>query len=158
MWSRAVRSRWVLASVALTLLFVPFARAEKSNDVQTVSKFRVPSYDEQGELTSQMFGDYATIMPDGYVEVTQLRMEFYKGSESNRVTDMQVTAPRCLYHRERGAAVSDSDVRISRENMVVTGTGFVFHNGSQSLKILKNAKVVIRNADRSMEKDGVKVP
>lgn len=143
---------WVIL-LALGVAAVHEVHAQGTN-VQTVSGFRVPSYDEDGNMTSQMFGDYARILPDGYVEISQLRMEFYKGDGTNRTTDMNVSSPRCLYHRVRGAAVSDQAVRIARTNMVVTGVGFLYLEKAQSLQIMTNAKVVLRNFSKDVYAGG----
>ncbi|MFH0908082.1 MAG: hypothetical protein V1929_04910 [bacterium] len=138
----------VLALVAASTLF-----AAGTNDEMTIKGFRVPEYDAEGNMTTQIFGDFAKGMPDGFIEVQGLTMEFYKGSQSNRTTDMRVTAPRCLLHRGKKAAVSDSDVRIVRgETMVVTGTGFMWNNNEQLLMIMSNSKVVLRNVRVSMDK------
>ena len=132
------------------------APAAGTNDELQIKGFRVPEYDDEGNMTSQIFGDFAKGLPDGFIQVEGLTMEFYKGSLSNRVTDMRVTAPRCLLHRGKKAAVSDSDVRIVRgEAMVVTGTGFMWNNNEQLLMIMSNSKVVLRNV--SMDK-GVATP
>lgn len=122
---------------------------------QQVTGFRVPSYDAQNNLTSQMFGDAATILTDGRVDITELRMEFYSGAASNRQTEMRVTSPRCVYNRNSGSATSDAPVRIARDNMVVTGIGFEWNNKDQRLVILRDAKVVLKEAQRSIE-EGVK--
>ena len=142
--------KWFLSIFAASLL-ASHVHAQNTGDVQTVSGFRVPSYDQNGEMTSQMFGDYAKILPDGYVEIAQLKMEFYSNEGTNRITNMRVTSPRCIYNRTRGTAVSDSDVRIARDDMVVTGTGFLWNNEDQFLKITQNAKVVLKNAHTNIQ-------
>jgi hypothetical protein len=81
-------------------------------------------------------------------------MEFYSGSETNRKVSMEVSSPHCLYHRERGAAASEKDVRIVNDNMVVTGTGFVWENTAQILKIARNAKVVLKNSREHLDEGG----
>ena len=129
------------------------SHAAGTNDEMQIKGFRVPEFDDEGNMTSQIFGDFAKGMPDGFIEVQGLTMEFYRGSQSNRVTDMRVTAPRCLLHRGKKAAVSDSDVRIVRgDTMVVTGTGFMWDNNDQMLKIMSHSKVVLRNASAGMDK------
>jgi lipopolysaccharide export system protein LptC len=110
--------------------------------------FRVPNFDEQGVMTSQMFGEFARVLPDGNVEITQLRMEFYSYNGEERITDMTVTAPQCYFNRNNGVAISDSDVRISRNEFVVTGRGFVFDNENQQLRILNDSKVVVHGASK----------
>ena len=118
---------------------------------QQVTGFRVPSYDAKNNLTSQMFGDAATILADGRVDITELRMEFYSGTASNRQTEMRVTSPRCVYDRNSGSATSDAPVRIARDNMVVTGMGFQWNNKDQRLVILRDSKVVLQEVQRSMK-------
>lgn len=118
---------------------------------QQVTGFRVPSYDAKNNLTSQMFGDAATILADGRVDITELRMEFYSGTASNRQTEMRVTSPRCVYNRNTGSATSDAPVRIARDNMVVTGNGFQWNNKDQRLVILRDSKVVLKEVQRSIE-------
>jgi hypothetical protein len=46
-------------------------------------------------------------------------------------------------------------VRIARDNMVVTGQGFEWNNKDQRLVILGDAKVVLKEAQRSIE-EGIK--
>ena len=120
-----------------------------------ITGFRVPSYDDKNNLTSQMFGDAAVILPDGRVDITELRMEFYSGTTSNRQTEMRVNSPRCVYNRNSGSATSDAPVRLARDNMVVTGTGFEWNNRKQRLVIFQDAKVVLKEAGKNLE-EGIK--
>jgi hypothetical protein len=147
-----------ISGVIFVLVFVAtLARAASTNDEMTIQGFRVPEYDDQGNMTSQIFGDFAKGMPDGFIEVQGLTMEFYKGNASNRVVDMRVTSPRCLLNREKKGAVSDSDVRIVRgDAMVVTGRGFLWNNNDQLLMIMTNSKVVLKSVQKSMDRGAVK--
>ena len=122
---------------------------------QQITGFRVPSYDDKNNMTSQMFGDAAVILPDGRVNITELRMEFYSGTASNRQTEMRVNSPRCVYNRNSGSATSDAPVRLARDNMVVTGTGFEWNNRRQRLVIFQDAKVVLKEAGKNLE-EGIK--
>lgn len=122
---------------------------------QQVTGFRVPSYDDQNNLTSTMFGESAMIMPDGKVDITDLRLEFYSGVATNRQIEMRVTSPRCMYDRNTGSATSDAPVRLARDNMVVTGVGFQWSSREEKLFIEKDAKVVFNDIKRSMREQGV---
>ena len=124
---------------------------------QDIGGFRSPTYGKDGVMTSQIFGDFAHVMPNGYVDITGLRVEFYKtdAATSNRLVNMTVTAPKCVYHRERKTAASKEDVRIMRDDMVITGTGFIWENEQEVMQILHNSKVVLKNARRDM-KEGIK--
>ncbi len=116
---------------------------------------RFPSFNEKGQMTSVILGDTARVMPNGYVEITNLRMDFLDPNSSEAKVQMHVESPHCLYHRERGAAASDKDVRITSDRMTVTGTGFVWENQSQVLKILSNSKVVLRGGKEQLS-EGIK--
>ena len=109
---------------------------------------RVPEYDEQGRLKSQMFGELAKSLPDGNVEITGLKIEFYEGTQVN----VRVTAPLCVFDRVRNVAQSDGPVRIARDNMVITGTGFQFDKKDERFKIRSKAKVVLKGGRREMNK------
>ena len=120
----------------------------QNTDFQSVAGVRIPEYDDQGRLKSQMFGDLAKTLSDGNVEITGLKIEFYEGTQ----VTMRVTAPLCLFDRVRTTAQSEGPVRIARDKMVVTGTGFQFNNRDERFKILSKAKVVLKGGQRDMSK------
>ena len=132
-------------ALALLLAVVAVGWAEESS-VQTVAGFRVPEYDENNRLKSQLFGDFAKVLPDGVIEITQLKIDFYSDGKVN----MTVTAPRCTYKQKEGRAESDADVRITREDMVVTGKGFAWSGRDEQFRILKEAKVVLKGARKQL--------
>ncbi len=137
--------------VAALVLAAGWVAAQQGSDVQQVTGFRVPSYDDQGLMTSQMFGDAARIMTNGLVEISELRMEFYARGNADRQMEMRVTSPKCLYDRSTSSATSEAPVRIARDNMVVTGTGFVWDGKKERLQIMTDAKVVLKDVKRSMK-------
>lgn len=114
-----------------------------------IKGFRVPNYDTNSIMNSQIFGEFARVLPDGNVEITNLKIEFYSYKGEERITDMTITSPLCYFNRPNGVAISDQDVRISRDDLVVTGKGFVFHNAKQELKILSNSRVVVKAASKN---------
>ena len=134
-------------------------RAVKAGEAhdQDVAGFRAPTYDKDGRMSSQVFGDFAHARPDGYVDITGLRVEFYdaKAAPTSRVVDMTVHSEQCMYHRDRKTAASKKDVRIVRDDMVITGTGFIWESDQQVMQILHDAKVVLKNARRDMQ-EGIK--
>lgn len=145
------RAMW--AAAVIGLLTAGWGLSQTGVDeAQTVTGFRVPTYDGEGRMTSQMYGDSARILPDGAVEIAELRMEFYGKSTdtTNRPLDMRVTSPRCFYNRNSGVATSDAPVRISRDNMVVTGTGFRWSSNEERLEIYSQAKVVLKDVKRNI--------
>ena len=116
---------------------------------QEISGFRVPDYDEEGNLKSQLHGDYAKIRPNDEVEITNLKIETYdRGSEP----EMLVTSPHCVYNRQSGSARSESALRIARDNMIITGEGYVWDSGSERFIIRRKARVVLKNASGNIQK------
>ena len=115
-------------------------------DQQVITGFRVPEYDDQGRMKSQLFGDFAKIPMAGPIEVHQLKYEFY--NESSTQADMRITAPLCFYDRDHGEASSDGAVRIARDDMVITGVGFNFSRTSERMVIHNQVKVVLKGVRR----------
>ena len=133
-----------LAGVLLwTVVWMAWAQ---NAEFLNVAGVRIPEYDEQGRLKSQLFGDLAKSLPDGNIEITGLKVEFYEGTQVN----MRVTAPLCLFDRARNTAQSEGPVRIARDTMVITGTGFLFNNREERFKILKDVKVVLKGTRREL--------
>jgi lipopolysaccharide export system protein LptC len=140
-----IKKRHIVLIWAISVLAV-FGQ-EDNKDVQTLTSFRVPEFDEQGRMKSQIFGDFAEVLPDGVIKITKLTMEFYTGSN----VDMRVTAPRCIYDKERGGAASDSEVKIVRDNMEVTGVGFAWNARREKFQIFKQVRVVLTGVRSHMD-------
>ncbi len=141
---------WWLAA-GLGVLSVGLAVwAQDATEVQEVTGFRVPEYDEQGNLKAQLFGDFARVLPDGLIEITGLKMERFQDGE----VEVRITAPQCTYDRRANKGGSDSEVRIAGSNMVVTGKGFFYNGREEKFQIFSAAKVVLRDVRRKVESDG----
>lgn len=130
--------------------------SEEASDLSRIQGFRVPTYDDEGRMTSMIFGEYAVILPDGMVDITDLRMEFYEkelDASGERVVQMEVESPKCFYHRGRGVAVSDSAVKITRDQLVVMGEGFMWNNRDQTLVIISKTRVELTEVNRAMAQE-----
>jgi hypothetical protein len=103
--------------------------------------FRLPEYDNHGNKVSLLTGDRAKPLSGGEFEITNLKMELYK----NGKTDVVITTPLCRYNQETGRARSKSDVKMEKENMVLTGRGFAYDRAQEHFVIESNVKVVIKN-------------
>lgn len=127
-------------AVALALWGAATAVAQTTDIGQTVTGFRMPNYDEQNNLKSVLFGDFARVRPDGLIEITNLKIDFY---EEGRV-NMTVTSPQCLFNRAESTARSDGPVRIQRDNLLITGTGFWWSAREERFEIYAQSRVEIR--------------
>jgi lipopolysaccharide export system protein LptA len=103
--------------------------------------FRVPEYDAQGVMTSQLFGDRAEVGEDNVVNITGLRIEFYKGSH----TVMTVASPYCFYNQKTREAHSDAPIAADMEKLHVRGQGFFLKPGDSTVRILNSSQVTIED-------------
>lgn len=141
-----------LAAGAAAFLLALGATAQLERG-QTVGGFRVPEYDENGQLKSQLSGDYARVISEDDVQITNLKIELFK----NGVVETRVTAPHCLYNRRTNTATSPGALRIARGNMVITGSAFAWSGTNQLFTIETNARVVLRDIRGQMKSGALPV-
>jgi hypothetical protein len=132
-WPRWNLCRWAagfwLAAVA--------AQAQMAG--QTVKGFRLPEYDAEGNLTQQLYGETATFLQDGLIQLTGLQIEIYRNGQ----VTARVASPECAYDPNRKRAASKEHIRIVTEQAVLTGDGFAWNGENEQFQIFKNAKVVL---------------
>ena len=109
---------------------------------QTITGFRVPEYDVNGRLKSQLKGELATVRKDGSIEITHARIELYKDG----AIYLWTTAEKCVYDRNQQTVTSDSAIEMDTDTMQVTGVGFRWNRGEGVARILSQAKVVLKNS------------
>lgn len=107
---------------------------------QTLTKFRVPDYDDEGNLKSLVLGDEAVAQTETLIQISGLRLELYKQG----VLETRVTSPICLFDRVSNSATSTSSVRIARGNLIITGEQYTWETQTQRFVIERNARVVIQ--------------
>jgi hypothetical protein len=119
--------------------------SETADEMQ-ITKLRVPlEYNPDGSIKSQLFAEAAD-PSDGNIVARDVRVEFY-GNDGK--VEMLIQAGACHYSREEGMVSSESDVRLEESGIVVTGTGFEWESERQIIRILENARVVLK---KGMEK------
>lgn len=106
-----------------------------------ISGFRVPEYDREGVMTSQLFGEHAEVKPGGEVKITGLRIEFYKDGTQF----MEVNSPYCFYNQKTREAHSDAPVTADMEKVHVSGRGFLVKPGENAVRVLDESRVVIED-------------
>ena len=133
-WRRA------LTGVTVGLVFwlaAPAVNAQLEN--QTVKGFRLPEYDEEGKLKQQLYGETATFLPDGIIQLTGLKIEVFRKGE----VTARIYSPDCAYDPNRKRAASKEHIRIVIEKAVLTGDGFAWNGQNEQFQIFKNAKVTL---------------
>lgn len=109
-----------------------------------VSGFRVPDYDDEGNLRALLQGGHARVQADGAVEITNLRIELYRDG----AVMMTLFAPRCFFNADTRRAESDGLVLIESDMMTVTGRGFIWSADAGRFEILHDARVMVKPAAR----------
>lgn len=106
---------------------------------QPVKGFRLPEYDADGKLKQQLYGETATFLEDGIIQLTGLKIEiFNKGEVSARIF-----SPLCAYDPTRKRAASQQHIRILVEKGVLTGDGFAWNGENEQFQIFRNVKVTL---------------
>ncbi len=106
---------------------------------QAVKGFRLPEYDEDGKLKQQLYGETATFLPDGIIQLTGLKIEIFRRGE----VTARIYSPACAYDPNRKRAASKEHIRIVTEKAVLTGDGFAWNGENEQFQIFQNAKVML---------------
>lgn len=114
-----------------------------------IKGFRVPEYDDQGVMTSQLFGDKAEMKGGGEVKISKLRVEFYKDGK----TAVTVTSPYCFYNQKTREAHSDAPVAADMDRLTMTGRGFLLTTSNNVVRVFNDSKVTIKDAMKEVAGD-----
>ena len=106
---------------------------------QMVKGFRLPEYDEDGKLKQQLYGQTATFLPDGIIQLTGLKIEIFRKGE----VMARVYSSVCAYDPTRKRAASKQHIRVVTEKAVLTGDGFAWNGETEQFQIFQNAKVTL---------------
>lgn len=104
-----------------------------------IRDFRVPEFDANGVLKSEIFGDIATPVSGTLIRITGLRIIVYKGKD----VEATLTSEHCTIDRKSRDAFSNADVKIVRGNVVITGKGFRWATETQRIEILNKFHMVM---------------
>jgi len=106
-----------------------------------VENLRVPlEQHPNGQVKTQLFAARARVLETGDIEATEVRIEFYNGDGT---PSGRVLAGDCRYSRSAARALSESEVRLEREGLVITGKGFEWSGEEQTVTIKSEVKVVL---------------
>ena len=133
--------RWGAAGVLAGCL-AGLALAQQPAPGTKVDKFRLPQYDADGRLKSQILGDTATFREDGKLDITNVRIEIFKDG----VKEATLWAAACVYDRQARCVTSDTAVLLTRENLVISGVGMRWDQDRGLAQILDQAQLRLTNS------------
>jgi len=129
-------------SFILFFVLTLFVHAQEFGVGMKISGFRVPDYDEKGNLRAQLYGERAVVLEEKKVEIFNLKIEMYKEGK----VVMTVFAPHCFFDMEKRKAYSDGRVLIESGMMTIIGTGFIWSSEANRFEILHESKVLVKKA------------
>lgn len=127
------------AAVVAGLLVLCAAPARAQMEGSVIEGFRLPEYAEDGTLKQQLYGETATFLEDGVIQLTGLKIELFRAG----VVNARIYSPACVYDPNRKRAASKDPVRIVTEKAVLTGDGFAWNGENQQFQIFQNAKLTV---------------
>ncbi len=131
--------RNILVGMVAGLLLCGATLATAQLAGQTVKGFRLPEHDEDGVLKQQLYGETATFLQDGIIQLTGLKIEIFRNGE----VTARVFSPKCAYDPTRKRAASKEHIRVVTEKAVLMGDGFAWNGENEQFQIFKNAKVIL---------------
>ena len=86
------------------------------------------------------------MLPENKIRITELQIIMYKkramASKTNEV-DAVLTSEHCTVDQKSKNAFSNVEMKIVRENVVITGKGFRWSSENQRIEILNNFHMVM---------------
>ena len=125
-----------------------FVLAQDMGAGMEISGFRVPEYDDQGQLRAQLYGEHAKVLEKSEVEITNLKIEMYKDGE----LAMTVFSPHCFFNMETRKAHSEGRVLIESGMMTLVGRGFAWSAAAGHFEVLHDSKVLVKKAAQAEAK------
>ena len=127
-----------------------YAGAGRADDVMAVEDLRLPiEHYKDGRIKSQLMAGVAKLPERGDIEAWRVKLELY--SKDGKL-DTQVLTDECRYNRDKGITTSESNVRIEKSGIVITGTGLEWSTEQQLVKILDNVRVVFQRVAKEKQK------
>lgn len=108
-----------------------------------IKDFRIPEFDANGVLKSEIFGDIAQPLEDDKIRIIGLRIIMYRYTKKEKEVEATLTSDRCTIDRRSRNAFSNAEVKIVRGNVVITGKGFRWASDSQRIEILNKFHMVM---------------
>ena len=136
----------LLAAAFLALAAPPAARAQLAG--QAVKGFRLPEYNPDGTLRQNLFGETATLLEGGLLQLTGLKIEFF----NHGVLSARATADECALDQANKRAASRTHIRIVTDKGILSGDGFAWNGENEQFQIFENVRVVIDSSSDDLAK------
>jgi hypothetical protein len=141
LWARLCVSA-LLPGICCTVLWSQTPPAGDAVTIKPVENVKLPlDRYEDGKIKTQLIAGKAKPPIQGDWEAWDVRIEFYS---HEGVVESFMTADDCRYNRESGMARSESNVRLEKSDIIITGKGFEWNAKDQIVTIMSNVKVILQ--------------
>ena len=123
-----------------------FAQQMTGMEDREIDDFRIPEFDANGVLKSEIFGKKAKMLPENKIRITGLQIIMYKkrpDASSTNAVEAVLSSEHCTVDQKSKDAFSNAEMKIVRDNVVITGKGFRWSAGNQRIEILNNFHMVM---------------
>lgn len=131
------------AAIILCLLgSVPAFAASPLGSQTPVMDFRLPTFTKDGHRSMLLQGTKAVVAP-GRIDLVNLNLTLFKGDTANSVETI-ILSPAAIAHPEAETVQGDGPVRVIRDDLEITGTGWSYDHRQKRVSIAANARVVFQ--------------
>ena len=138
-----------MAFMSVLIMMPLMVEAEEEEMAMPVKNLRLPmEHYDSGAVKTELKAGFALVPPNGMIVASNvmMRMFFEDGS-----TNVLMTAESCNYDRKKQSANSEGEIKIIRDNVVITGKGFEWYSERERVKILSDAKIVLTRKDEGSQ-------
>ncbi|OVE76242.1 hypothetical protein BVX97_01660 [bacterium E08(2017)] len=136
-----LRKTYAAAAAGLFVLFCCASFAQESVPIEhyPVKKLKVPvELYEDGTVKILLLADAARIKRKDETEMVGVTVQFFTPKS---IEEGRVEAGKCVYHSKIKAVMSEDNVRIEKDGVVITGTGFEWKSGDETFETIRNTYV-----------------
>lgn len=129
----------------ILLLFAALAAAMPGRPVATttpVLNFKLPTFTPEGYRAMILRGSSATVSP-GVINLTDMNLTLFAGDQSNAVETV-ILSPSATATPDTGVVAGSDTVRMIRDDLEITGTGWSYDQRHKKVSITRNARIVYR--------------
>ncbi|KXU36855.1 hypothetical protein AXK11_03445 [Cephaloticoccus primus] len=136
----------LLAAALLVALAVQLRAApERGLGTQApLSQFRLPTFNSEGHR-SMLIESTEAIVGATRIELTNLNLTLFDGTAANTIETI-LLSPQATAYPEEETINGEGPVRIIRDDVEITGTGWRYEHAQQKVTIAKNTRIQFRAA------------
>lgn len=136
-----------MKSLFLLALFLAAAGTGGSQSLTAttpVRNFKLPTFTPEGYRAMLLLGSEAMVGAER-INVTNLNLTLFKGDAADTVETV-ILSPAATATVDAGRVQGDSTVRVVRDDIEITGTGWTYDHAQKKVSITHHARVVFRAA------------